>query len=80
MTTTSLTYPMTTLGPMSHLTQDTNVPKLDVNSPRYYDPRSVPTGPVAGDVRTSVIGIPLGHMTKAERKRIEWERQRGLYL
>ena len=49
---------------------------LAIASPRYPDPRSIPSIPVQGDVRSSVLGVPWKHLTQAERKRVEWERQR----
>jgi hypothetical protein len=29
------------------------------------------------EVIKSVRGVPVGHMTKAERKRLQWEQERG---
>ena len=54
----------------------TTAASVDFSSPRYADPASIPSGPVEAGVRSSVLGIPWKHLTKAERKRVEWERQR----
>ena len=50
---------------------------LSDRSPRHPDPRTIPTGPVEGETRSSVMGIPWKHLTKMERKRIEWEREKA---
>ena len=43
----------------------------------YFNSISIVIGPIEGELRSSTIGVPWKHLTKAERKRVEWERQRA---
>ena len=66
------------MPPINDIMATSNMsPRNSDRSPRYPDPRALPTGPVQGETRSSLMGIPLKHLTKMERKRIEWERQKA---